>query len=185
MSGGSQRVCPVERAGGLDNRLRRWVHNPQKILGPYVKEGMTVMDVGCGPGLYAIEMAMMVGESGRVFATDLQEGMLGLLRSKIQGSGLEQRITPHKCERTKIGVSVELDFVLAFYMVHELPDQAAFFTEIEATLKGDGRLLIIEPPFHVSKSAFDTTMEKACDAGLTLVDRPKVLLSKTALLRKS
>ena len=50
MSDRSENVCPVERAGGLDNRLRRWVHNPHKILGPYVKEGMTVMDVGCGPG---------------------------------------------------------------------------------------------------------------------------------------
>ena len=137
------------------------------------------------PVMYAIEMAMMVGESGRVFAADLQEGMLDLLRSKIRGSELEQRITPHKCERTKIGVSVELDFVLAFYMVHELPDQAAFFAEIEATLKSNGRLLIIEPPFHVSKADFERTVDKARNTGLTVVDSPKVLLSKTALLGKS
>ena len=185
MTDRSKRVCPVERAGGLDNRIRRWVHNPQKILGPYVKEGMTVMDVGCGPGLYSIEMALMVGESGRVFASDLQEGMLQLVRSKIRGTELEKRITLHKCEEKKIGVSADVDFVLAFYMVHEVPDQAAFFADIEAILKRGGRLLIIEPPFHVSKSAFGKTIEKARNSGLTLVERPSVFFSKTALLSKS
>ena len=80
---------------------------------------------------------------------------------------------------------MELDFVLAFYMVHEIPDQAAFFAEIEEMLKRDGRLLIIEPPFHVSRAAFERTVDKARNAGFTVVDRPKVLLSKTALLGKS
>ncbi len=45
----SKRICPVERAGGLDNSLRRLLQNPQRILRKYVHEGMTVLDVGCGP----------------------------------------------------------------------------------------------------------------------------------------
>jgi len=40
-------VCPVERAGILDYRIRRWLQNPQKILGPYIEEGMTVLDHCC------------------------------------------------------------------------------------------------------------------------------------------
>ncbi len=40
MSDRKKRVCPVEIAGGLDNRLRRWIQNPQKILGPYIEEGI-------------------------------------------------------------------------------------------------------------------------------------------------
>ena len=70
----SKRVCPVEIAGHLDNRIRRWVQNPQKILEPYVEEGMVVLDIGCGPGFFSIDMAKMVGRSGRVIAADLQEG---------------------------------------------------------------------------------------------------------------
>jgi hypothetical protein len=46
------RVCPVELAGSLDNRFRRWIQNPYKILSPYVKEGMKVLDVGCGPRFF-------------------------------------------------------------------------------------------------------------------------------------
>lgn len=46
------RVCPVELAGSLDNKIRKWFQNPQKILAPYIKEGMKVLDIGCGPGFF-------------------------------------------------------------------------------------------------------------------------------------
>jgi ubiquinone/menaquinone biosynthesis C-methylase UbiE len=178
----NKRVCPVERAGGLDSRIRRWLHNPQKILGPYVKEGMTVIDIGCGPGLYAIEMALMVGDSGRVIAADLQDGMLDLVRNKVAGTEIENRVTLHKCESTKIGVTEKIDFALAFYMVHELPDQEAFYSELATILKPGGQLLVIEPPFHVSRSAFRKSLDRANAAGLKASDGPRVLLSKTAVL---
>jgi len=68
------RVCPVERAGRLNNRIRRWLQNPQKIVRPYVKEGITVLDMGCGPGFFSIDMAQMVGKSRRVIAVDPTSG---------------------------------------------------------------------------------------------------------------
>ncbi|MDD5774075.1 MAG: methyltransferase domain-containing protein, partial [bacterium] len=89
-------VFPAERSGTLDNKLRRWMQDPKKILSPYVKEGMTVLDIGCGPGFFSIDIARMVGKSGRVIASDLQEEMLQKLRDKIQGTELEERITLHK-----------------------------------------------------------------------------------------
>ena len=181
----SRRVCPVERAGSLDSRIRRWVQNPQKILGPFIKPGMTVLDIGCGPGFFSIDMAQMVGASGRVIASDLQEGMLRKLGDKIQGTELEARITLHKCEEDKIGVSDKVDFILVFYMLHEVPDQENFLDEIGSILKPDGQALIVEPPFHVSKSAFEEVIRKACSTGFILADRPKIFLSKTAVLKKA
>jgi len=177
-------VCPVERAGGLDNRIRRWLQDPQKILGPFIKEGMTVLDLGCGPGFFSIDMAQLLGKSGRVIATDLQEGMLNKLRAKIHETELEDRITLHKGEENKIGLAEKVDFILAFYMVHEIPNQEEFFNEIEVILKPKGQVLIVEPSFHVSKSAFEETIRKARNAGFTLVERPRLLLSKTAVLKK-
>ncbi len=184
MSDRNNRVCPVERAGSLDNRIRRWLQNPQKILRPYIEKGMTVLDIGCGPGFFSIDMAQLVGKSGRVIATDLQEGMLQKLREKIQGTALEERITLHKCEENKIGVSENVDFVLVFYMFHEVPNQEEFLNEIGSTLKPNGQVLIVEPPFHVSKPTFEEIIRKARNAGFTLIERPKVFLSKTAVLKK-
>lgn len=142
------------------------------------------MDVGCGPGLYALEMALMVGSSGRVIAADLQDGMLQLVRKKIAGTGIEDQVVLHKCAENSLGISEALDFVLAFYMIHELPDQAAFFAEVHEHLNPGGQLLVVEPPFHVSKAAFAETVNKATQAGLQLTAKPNVMLSKTALLQK-
>ena len=145
---------------------------------------MTVLDIGCGPGFFSIDMAQLVGKSGRVIATDLQEGMLQKLREKIQGTALEERLTLHKCEENKIGVSENVDFVLVFYMFHEVPNQEEFLNEIGSILKPNGQVLIVEPPFHVSKPTFEEIIRKARNAGFTLVERPKVFLSKTAVLKK-
>ena len=184
MSDKKNRICPVEIAGMLDNKIRRWLQNPRKILEPYIEEGMTVLDIGCGPGFFSIDIAQMVGKSGRVIASDLQEGMLQKLRDKIRGTELEERITLHKCEENKIGVSDSVDFVLAFYLVHEVPNQEQLFNEIGSILKPNGQVFIAEPLFHVSGTAFEETLRKARDAGFTAVERPKVFLSRTVIMKK-
>ena len=184
MSNSKHRVCPVERAWRLDTRLRRWAQKPARILGPYVREGMVALDVGCGVGFFSIDMAEMVGEAGKVIAADLQEGMLEKLRNKIKGTEVEGRITVHKCQEDKIGVSEGVDFVLLFYVVHEAKNTEEFFNEIVTILRPEGQVLIVEPPFHVSKTAFEETVRQAREAGLTEVERPHVFLSKTAILKK-
>ena len=80
----SPHVCPPILAKTLDNFVRQFFHDPQKILKSYVKTGMTVLDFGCGPGVFSIPIAKMVGPSGRVIAADLQPGMLEKVRAKIQ-----------------------------------------------------------------------------------------------------
>lgn len=180
------RVCPVELAGGLDNRIRRWLQDPKKIVGAYVKDGMTVLDVGCGPGFFSMELAGMVGKSGRVIAADLQEGMLGKLKEKIGGTEIAERITLHKCAAGKIGVAENVDFVLSFYMVHEVPHPEEFFREIYSILKPNGQYLIVEPKlFHVSRKAFALTVMKAEAAGFRPVARPHVRFSWSILMKKS
>jgi ubiquinone/menaquinone biosynthesis C-methylase UbiE len=182
---GKNRVCPVERAAGLDNKLRRWFQDPRKILNPFISEGMTVVDLGCGPGFFSVDMAHMVGKSGRVIASDLQDGMLQKLRNKIHGTEFEERIILHKCEEHTIGIGEPVDFILAFYMVHEIPDQYLFFKEIESILNKNGLVLLVEPPFHVSKNAFEQTIGRAQEAGLIAGTRPRVLFSKAVTLKKA
>ncbi|NJD78033.1 MAG: class I SAM-dependent methyltransferase [Candidatus Methanoperedens sp.] len=178
----NKRVCPVEMAGSLDNIFRKWLHNPDKLLKDYVKDGMTVLDVGCGPGLFSIEMAAMVGKSGRVIAADLQEGMLERLKNKIRGKEIESRIKIHKCTNNRIGVIEKIDFVLAFYMVHEVSDQTGFFREIKSILKPDGKVFVIEPKFHVSKNDFEETLKVAQEAGLKPYKGEKVFFSRAIVL---
>ena len=178
------KVCSVEIAGSLDNRIRRFLQNPKKILTPYIKEGMTVLDLGCGPGFFTIEIARLTGNSGKVIATDLQEGMLRIVKDKIKDTPLEQIIFAHKCEEKKIGLNESVDFVFAFYFIHEVPDQDALFKEIYSILKPGGEMLIVEPPLHVSKSGFKNMLIKIKSAGFSIVSEPKLFMNKAVLIKK-
>jgi ubiquinone/menaquinone biosynthesis C-methylase UbiE len=180
------RVCPVELANSLDNKIRRYLQNPQKILKPFINEGMKVLDIGCGPGYFSIELAKMIGNSGKVFAVDLQEGMLQKIRDKIKGTGLEERIILIKSEPDKFTVPEKVDFILAFYMVHEVPDKNRFFKDLKNILDDKGQFLLVEPKlFHVSKKEFSATLQIAEKAGFKINKGPKLLFSFSAVLYKS
>lgn len=175
-------MCGVGSAWGLDNVVRKWVQDPNKILKNYVREGMTALDVGCGPGFFTVEMAKLVGKTGWVIAADLQEGMLDKLAAKIEGKEIEKRMSLHQCDKDRIGITEKVDFVLAFYVVHEIPDQKNFFREIHSILKPGGKMLVIEPKFHVSLEDFRNTLDVAKVAGFKPLRREKVFLSRAVVL---
>jgi len=175
------RVCPAEMAGGLDNSLRKLLQNPSKLLKPYINGDMKVLDFGCGPGFFTVEIAKMISGNGSVIAADLQNGMLEKLSVKIKGTVLENKIILHKCEQNKIGITEKVDFIFAFYVIHEVPDKENLFRELKSLLNPGGKLLIIEPNFHVTKKEFNDMLDKLVRAGFVIIDRPNRLLSRGVL----
>ncbi len=123
-------VCPWWLARALDNPIRRLIHSPDKILGGYIEPGQTVLDLGCGSGTFTTAMARMVGETGRVIAVDLQDEMLQMVRQKAAKESLDSRLITHKSKPDRIGIADKIDFALAFYMIHEVPDVDAFLLEV-------------------------------------------------------
>ncbi|MHC1630391.1 MAG: class I SAM-dependent methyltransferase [Methanoculleaceae archaeon] len=184
MSG--QRICPVSHARGLEGWFRRMIHSPRRIIEPYISPGDTVLDIGCGPGYFTCHMARLVGGTGRVIAVDVQEGMLQLLRQKAEREGLLDIIIIRQAAPGSLGLSMpgKIDFALAFYVVHEVPDAARLFREVADLLSDGGRLLVVEPGFHVSDPAFGETVRHARSAGLSVAGEPKILLSRAVLLEK-
>lgn len=177
-----QHVCPAERAGMLDSWIRRFIHPPMRIIGEYVTAGNTVIDIGCGTGYFTIPLAKLSGASGTVIAVDLQQEMLDRLAAKIAQTELAGRIRMHRCENNRVALDAQADFVLAFYMVHETPDTLHFLTEMRSMLKPGGRLLIVEPPIHVSKKRFNRMVALTEEAGLTILDYPKKKGGRSVLL---
>ena len=178
----NNKICRAESAGILDNFARRLFQNPHKILKPFIREGMVVLDLGCGPGFFSIEIAKMLFASGKVIAADLQDGMLEKVTKKIKGTELEQRIVTHKTQEDRIGVSENVDFVFAFYMIHEAPNQDKLFEELKSILKPDGKIYIVEPKFHVPKKVFEAMIDRIKKVGFEVVEGPNVFLSRTIIL---
>ena len=108
-------VCPWWGGYFLDNPVRRLLHRPEQILAPYVRPGMTVLDFGCGMGLFSLAAARLVGEQGKVIAVDLQPQMLAALGRRAAKAGLQDRIRFHRSEPDRIGLAEPCDLVLAFW----------------------------------------------------------------------
>ena len=178
-------VCPWWGGYFIDNPLRRLLHNPEKIVGPYVQAGMTVMDVGCGMGFCSIAMAKIVGDSGLVIAVDFQQKMLDVLRQRATMACVANRIRLHKCEQDRLGVDAQADFALAFMMVHEVPDQRRLLGEIHACLKPGGKLLMAEPMVHVPSKTFAKEVATAEEVGLRPVETPWVRWCRAVVLEKA
>ena len=166
-------VCPHQISFFLDNWIRRLIQPPGKIVGPYIQEGNTVIDMGCGPGYFTIDMAKMVGPEGRVIAVDIQAKMLERVRKKAQKHGLAERIVYHTADTDHIGLNQAADFILAYYMIHEVPDTTHMLKELKALLNIDGKILAVEPKMHVSKAGFKRMLDRAEEIGLKAVDLPK------------
>jgi len=169
----------------MDNLLRPLIHNPLKLFRPYVRAGMTVMDVGCGAGFASLGLADLVGEEGQVISVDLQSKMLDMLKKRAAKAGLDSRIHTHLCATNRIGIEAELDFAVAFFMLHEVPDDRAFLEELYTLLKTGGMFFLTEPKVHVGRRKFELAIEKAQSVGFTVMKRPAVRFGRAVLLVKS
>jgi ubiquinone/menaquinone biosynthesis C-methylase UbiE len=179
-------VCPWWIGWALASPLRKLWQDPARILAPHVREGMTVLEPGPGMGFFTLELARRVGPGGKVVAVDLQPEMLDGLRRRAARAGLAGRIEPRLASAEALGVNDltgRIDLVLAFAMVHELPDQARFFAEVASLLAPGGRILLAEPSGHVPAAAFEATLAIAAAAGLRRHgDAPVIARSRAALL---
>ncbi|MDD4856608.1 MAG: methyltransferase domain-containing protein [Candidatus Krumholzibacteria bacterium] len=183
----AQRVCPWWFGYFLASPIRRLIHDPRKILAPHIRPGMAVLDMGPGMATFTLDLARFVGPSGKIIAVDVQPRMLEEVRKRAARARLLERIELRIAGDDNAWASDlagRIDFALAFYLVHEVPDVAGFFALLRSTLTPGGRMLVVEPIMHVSARGFADTITAALKAGFTVVDRPRIPRSRSALLSK-
>jgi SAM-dependent methyltransferase len=184
----AERVCPWWLGYLLASPLRRLWHNPTEILASYVRPGMTVLEPGPGMGFFTLEMARLVGRTGRVVVVDIQPKMLASLKRRTAKQGLLERVDIRLVGPDSLGIpdlAGQVDFALAFALVHEIPDPAKFFREVSHTLKPGAVLLLAEPTGHLRPGQFDEEVQLAAQAGIQFVKQLSIRRSQTALLQKA
>ena len=124
-------VCPSWLCFIFDNPLRKMFQNPYNILSPYIRPGQTVVDIGSGKGYFTIPMCKLTGREGKVIAADIQERMLRDLQRRAFKAGLAANLTANLCKPDDFCLDVKADFILAFWMVHEVPERLHFFMNVK------------------------------------------------------
>ena len=176
------RVCPWWLIHAFDNPIRRLFQNPEKILEKLVRPGDNCLDVGCGYGYFTIPMARIVGPAGAVTAAEVQTEMLNGVRRRARTKGVLDQIRFLQVGTSGLHSDGVFDFALAFWMVHEVPDQEAMLIQIHASLRPGGRFLLVEPKGHVSSAAFVRTVAIAEKIGFTKPTERRIAFSRGMLL---
>ncbi len=181
------KVCPWWIGYFLLSPIRKLRQNPDKILSPYIEKGMKILDIGSGMGYFSLPMACMVGDKGKVICIDLQEKMLNKLKRRADKAGLNKTIETRLCPSESLGIEDlkdEIDFVLLFALVHEVPDIKILFTEVFETLKSRGKVLVSEPKGHVTDKELAETAAIAEEVGFEVIGQPNIKQSRSVLLQK-
>lgn len=180
-------VCPFWLGYILLNPLRKIFENPDKLFTPFVREGMVVLEPGCGMGYFTLPLARMVGPTGRVIALDIQEKMLSSLERRAQKANLSKTIETRLIKPNPMSfedLENAVDFVAAIHMVHEISDPGAFFDEMIKVMKNDASMFIMEPKGHVAPQAFEKSLVLAQKSGFIPDTGALDIKSRRALLHK-
>ncbi len=183
----AHRICPWWFGYFLASPIRRLWHNPREILQAFVQEGMLVLEPGSGMGLFTLELARLVGRNGKVIAVDVQPRMIAGLQRRALKAGLLDRIEVRLAQEDRMrldDLDGPVDFVLAFAMIHELPDAGRFLGEMHSVLGPKRKLLVAEPRGHVKETDFAALMETAKRSGFRVAGGPHIRSSWAAIFER-
>jgi ubiquinone/menaquinone biosynthesis C-methylase UbiE len=173
-------VCPWWLCFSFDNFTRAWYQNPFKIMTPLVKSGFKVLDVGPGRGYFTLPIASLVQPDGLVFALDIQEKMLDILKGNAEQKGYSNIIT-HLYDGNYFKIQEKFDFVNIFWMFHEINNKNSFLNELRMVCKSGCRVLFVEPYVHVSKKMFNKSVQLFLDNGFRTINTVKINISRAVI----
>ncbi len=141
-------IAPVMGVGGAG-----WLERPEReseeapsiaVRALELKKGQVVADIGAGSGYYTMRMADAVGPSGKVYATDIQTGMLDIVRRRVTAARLTNVETVLSAPDDPKLPADTLDLAIMVDVYHELSAPQEFIRRLRPALKRTGRLVLLE-----------------------------------------
>jgi ubiquinone/menaquinone biosynthesis C-methylase UbiE len=181
-------VCPWWLGYVFVSPVRRLIQNPERMLAPHIRPGMTVVDLGSGMGYFSLPAARLVGAAGRVICVDVQRRMLSALERRARRAGVGGRIEARLSSNGDLGFAqspATIDLVLALHVLHEIPDLALTLRQLLSALKPGATALIVEPRGHVRDGEFQAELAQAGQVGFAVEGQSATRRTLSALLRKA
>jgi ubiquinone/menaquinone biosynthesis C-methylase UbiE len=118
---------------------------PKTILNKIegIRDGVSVLDYGCGPGSFTIAAAEMVGKNGTVFAADIHPLAIEQVQESASKRGLKNIKTILTADNTSLP-DLSIDIILLIYALHVFNNPRKIIRELDRLLKIDGILTVID-----------------------------------------
>ena len=171
-----------------DSGFRKLMQPPARIIADSgIKPGMRVLEIGCGSGAFTIDAARAAGQTGKVYALDIQEDMLSKLRAKLSRPENSEIRNVELIKKSAYELPFEddsLDIVFIVTVFQEIPDKQRVLYEIKRVLRPGGILAVSEflpDPDYPWKS---TTRKMISNEGFVIDASSGNLWSYTVRFRK-
>jgi SAM-dependent methyltransferase len=153
------RLMPDTLPGEME--YREWLseHASDVLINIGLREGHSIMDYGCGPGIFVLPAGRMVGKNGKVYALDVRSKMLEHISQRAASEGLTNIVTM-LMERSGTGINVKdgtLDVVLVYDVMHEIEDRMGLLSELHRIIKPGGLLSVF--PMHMGTGKLQDLMK--------------------------
>jgi ubiquinone/menaquinone biosynthesis C-methylase UbiE len=171
--------CPARLSFLLSNPVRRWLQPRSGLLDMIsLKPSDVVMDFGCGPGFYTLEIAK---RANLAIAVDISSEMLRKAQNKTAKEGV-MNIRFIQSDGKTIQVENEtVDVVFLVTVYHEIQDPQTVLEEFSRVLKPNGRLIVVEV---VEKSLLPGAPVQAPNAIKVEIEEPSFFKHEQTLTYK-
>jgi ubiquinone/menaquinone biosynthesis C-methylase UbiE len=162
------------------DRRDEWQH-PEKVLdAARIGQGMVIADVGAGDGYFTFKLADRVGDAGKIYATDIEEKPLEILKEKIQQKGISNVITVLGTKEDPGLPPGEMDMIFmchVFHIVIRYQDPLVFLRNVKRALKPEGTLVLVQ--WDAEKIGYDESDYRSKKSLLDVFDKSNFTLLRT------
>jgi arsenite methyltransferase len=143
----------------LENSQRDEEQKPDEVIAALdLKEGETVADIGAGSGYFSFRFARKIGESGRVYAVDINSDMILHMNRRIRDLGLKNVVTVLSAPDDPLLADASIDDFFICNTWHHVQNQTQYLALMKKMLKPGGRVIMVDyrkkelpigPPFQM------------------------------------
>lgn len=162
------------------------MHDPERIVRPFVGPGDRVVDIGCGAGYFSPALSRLVGPSGELLVVDAQEEMLERACERVREDPTAgSRVTGVLVSGGELQLPPNIDFALIFWTLHEVEEREEYWRTLHHVIRPAGKVLITEPHFHVLANRWEEELAPATDQfGFARTDISGIAFSRAAVLTR-
>ncbi len=172
----------------LDSSLRKRLQPPDKMIQRSgIKQGMHILEIGCGSGAFTTFVARAIGRKGKVYALDIQSGMLKQLEDKLSKPENQDIKNIELIKSNAYDLPFDdnsFDLIYMVTVLPEIPDQNKALQQIKRVLKPGGILAVTEFLPDPDYPLQSTTIKIVKKAGFVLDEALGTIWNYTVRFKK-